>query len=171
MTKKRIALFGGTFDPIHLGHTTIVRAAAEYINARKVIFIPAKQTALKTNSPVAGDDDRLKMIQLAVADDNHFEVSDYELNKPAPAYTLDTVLHFKQRLGSEVHIYWLVGADSVKDLSRWYKIEQLIDECFLCIMYRAGYNEPDFSHYSDLWGDMLGAEVMEYIKRHKLYGG
>ena len=81
MAKRKIALFGGTFDPIHLGHTAVAADAARQIDAEKVIFLPAKRSPLKGSSPKASESDRLKMITLATADDERFEVSDCELKK------------------------------------------------------------------------------------------
>ena len=152
MTDKRIILFGGTFDPVHLGHTTVASAAADYITADKIIFIPAKRSPLKGTLPRASDIDRLNMLSLAIKNRKYFEVSDYELNKPAPSYTLDTVKHFKSIYGNDFSFYWLVGADSINDLIYWYGITELIDICNLSMMYRAEYNKPDFSIYEHTWG-------------------
>ncbi len=152
MKKRRIALFGGTFDPIHLGHTTVAAHAIKHIEAEKLIFIPAKRSPLKGFSPKASDDDRLNMINLAIAGEESFIVSDYELNKPAPSYTLDTVKRFQADYGGETEIYWLVGADGIEDLVYWHKINELIDACNLAAMYRAGCKPPDFKCFEDIWG-------------------
>ena len=152
MEKRKIALFGGTFDPIHLGHTHVVAEAARHIGAEKVIFIPAKCSPLKGFAPSASDDDRFAMIALAIAGNRSFELSDYELKRPQPSYTLQTVRQFQADYGQQTEIYWLVGADSVDDLPHWYKIVELIDECNLATMYRAGFEPPDFSKFKALWG-------------------
>jgi nicotinate-nucleotide adenylyltransferase len=152
MAKRKIALFGGTFDPIHLGHTAVATAAAEHIGAEKVIFIPAKRSPLKDFSPRAGDDDRLAMIALALADNGKLQLNDYELKKPEPSYTLETVRHFQADYGDKALVYWLIGADSIYELSRWYGITELIDECNLCTMLRAGCPPPDFAQFKDIWG-------------------
>lgn len=152
MNKKRIILFGGSFDPVHLGHTTVASAAVEYIKAAGLIFIPAKRSPLKGSLPKASDADRLKMLSLAIAGNKNFEVSDHELKKPAPSYTLDTVRHFQSLLGNEAVLYWLVGADSIDDLNYWHGITELIDECNLAMMYRAGFEKPDFSRFESVWG-------------------
>ena len=152
MTKRKIALFGGTFDPIHLGHTTVASDAAEHIRAETVVFIPAKRSPLKGFLPKASDEDRLKMIALAVADEKRFKVSDYELRKPAPSYTLETVRQFQTEYGDETSIHWLVGADGVDDLIYWHKIVELIDACNLTTMYRAGCKPPNFAKFEDIWG-------------------
>jgi nicotinate-nucleotide adenylyltransferase len=153
MSEKRIALFGGTFDPIHLGHTTVAAAAGEGIGADKVIFVPAKRSPLKAFFPEAGDEDRFAMIKLATDGNAMFGASDYELKKAGPSYTLETVRHFRQQLGDNVSIYWLIGADTLADLPHWYGVTELIDECNLAVMHRAGFAAPDFSKFVSLWGD------------------
>jgi nicotinate-nucleotide adenylyltransferase len=152
MAKRKIALFGGTFDPIHLGHTTVASAAGGHIGAEKVIFVPAKRSPLKGSRPAASNDDRLKMIELAIADNKDLEVSDYELKGPEPSYTLETVRHFQAEYGSETAIYWLIGADGVDDLPHWYGILELIDECNISTMYRAGCTAPNFTEFKAVWG-------------------
>jgi nicotinate-nucleotide adenylyltransferase len=152
MVKKKIALFGGTFDPIHLGHTAVASAAAKYIGAEKIVFIPAKRSPLKNSFPEASDDDRLAMITLAIADNEMFQLNDYELRKPQPSYTLETIRYFQTDYGSKALLYWLVGADSLDELSHWYGIIELIDECNLCVMFRAGCKSPDFAKFKNVWG-------------------
>lgn len=152
MSKRKIALFGGTFDPVHLGHTAVADDAAEQIDAEKIIFIPAKHSPLKRFFPEASDNDRLNMITLAIAGNKNFQLSDYELKKPGPSYTLETVRHFQTNYGSDTSIYWLAGADSVDDLPRWYRIVELFDACNLTIMYRAGCRPPDFARFTAIWG-------------------
>lgn len=152
MIKRTIALFGGTFDPIHLGHTIVAADAGKHIRAEKIIFIPAKRSPLKGFLPKASDDDRFKMIALAIAGEESFEVSDFELRKPAPSYTLETVRKFQKDYGSETLIHWLVGADGVDDLAYWHKIIELIDACNLTTMYRAGCEPPNFTKFEDIWG-------------------
>jgi nicotinate-nucleotide adenylyltransferase len=152
MARRKIALFGGTFDPIHLGHTTVAADAVERIGAEKIIFIPAKLSPLKGFLPKANDNHRLEMIRLAIDGVENFQVSDYELKKPAPSFTLATVQKFQSDYGSETSIHWLIGADSVDDLSYWYKITELIDACNLTTMYRAGCGPPDFTKFEGIWG-------------------
>jgi nicotinate-nucleotide adenylyltransferase len=163
MTTRRIALFGGTFDPIHLGHTTVAQAAARPIDAEKIIFVPAKISPLKGFFPFARDEDRLRMIELAVAGNNLFAVSDSELKRPAPSYTLDTVRHFKDEYGPATAIHWLLGADGVGDLVHWYRIPDLIDECHLTTMRRPGYPRPDFDRFEPLWGPQRVAKLKQDV--------
>ena len=152
MAKRKIVLFGGTFDPVHLGHTTVAAVAAEHIGAEKNIFIPAKRSVLKDTPPVASDDDRLEMMALALAEKSNFEFSDYELKKAGPDYTLETISRFQAEYGSAALIYWLAGADCVDELPRWHRIIELIDEYTLSVMFRAGCKKPDFTRFTAIWG-------------------
>jgi nicotinate-nucleotide adenylyltransferase len=152
MAERKIVLFGGTFDPIHLGHTAVAAAAGEHIGAEKVVFVPAKRSPLKAFFPEAGDEDRLAMIALAISGNGSFDLSDYELRKPGPSYTLETVRHFQRQFGGNTLIYWLAGADSLEDLPYWYGVTELIDECNLAVMHRAGFKPPDFSQFQAAWG-------------------
>ena len=152
MTKRRIVLFGGTFDPIHLGHTTVAGDAAKHIGAEKLVFIVAKRSPLKGFLPKASDDERLEMITLATAGEKNFEVSDFELQKPAPSYTLETVQKFQKEYEGRASIYWLLGADGVDDLVHWHMIIELIDACNLTTMQRAGSEPPDFTKFEAIWG-------------------
>ncbi|MBN2183359.1 MAG: nicotinate (nicotinamide) nucleotide adenylyltransferase [Sedimentisphaerales bacterium] len=163
VTSKRTALFGGTFDPVHVGHTVVAAAAAEHIGAEKVIFIPAKRSPLKDNLPRASDVDRFNMISLAIEDDEKFGVSDCELKRQSPSFTLDSVRRFQAELGGKASIFWLIGADGISELSRWYKIEELIDECSLSVMYRAGFEKPDFEKFLPLWGRRRVEKLRENI--------
>jgi len=163
MTERRIALFGGTFDPIHFGHTGVAEAAAAQIDAEKLIFIPAKCSPLKGFFPRASDEDRLAMITLAIADHDNFAVSDCEVKRPAPSYTLDTVRRFKHEYGPKTSIHWLLGADSIEDLVHWYKVRELIDECSVTTMQRAGYARPDFDRFEPLWGPERLAKLKRNI--------
>ncbi len=122
------------------------------MQANKVVFIPAKRSPLKGFLPGASDEDRYTMISLAIEEREEFAISDYELKRPAPSYTLDTVRHFRKLYGPDTTLHWLIGADAVGDLQHWYKIEELIDECLITTMYRAGCEKPDYSRYEQLWG-------------------
>ncbi len=168
MAKTRIVLFGGTFDPIHLGHTAVAAYAAKHIGADKVVFIPAKRSPLKNSFPEAGDNDRLAMITLVIADEKKFGLSDYELKKSEPSYTLQTVRKFQNEYGRDTLIYWLLGADSIDELPCWYGITELIDECNLSVMFRAGCRPPDFGRFTAAWGTARIEKLRQNIVRTPL---
>jgi len=162
--KHRIVLFGGTFDPVHVGHTTAAEFAADRLGADKVVFIPAKRSPHKRIDPAASGDDRLAMLRLATAGCRRFEVSDCELHRKEPSYTLDTVLYFRKRFGGEARLCWLIGADMLRDLPKWRRVRDLLDECALCVMHRGGYPPPEFDGLESLGPDRLArlrADVLE----------
>ena len=167
MAGRKIVLFGGTFDPIHLGHVEVAAFACNAVGAKKVVFVPAKRSPLKKVSPVASDADRMEMIRLAIAGRESFEVSDFELNGAEPSYTIDTVRHFKEEFG-DVEIFWLAGTDNMEELSQWYKIGELIDECNLSLMYRAGCERLDFEKFVDIWGAERVGKLSQNVCRHFL---
>ncbi len=162
METKKIILFGGTFDPIHIGHTTVAQDAIEKIKGEQLVFIPAKISPLKQHHPLADQVHRFKMIELAISQKPKFSVSDYELTKNSPCYTLQTVRYFKSQY-PDSDIYWLLGADSLNDMAQWYQPDTLIDECFVCFMLRAGYPKPDFEPFIDIWGPGRVNKLREHM--------
>ncbi|MCP4711198.1 MAG: nicotinate (nicotinamide) nucleotide adenylyltransferase, partial [Planctomycetes bacterium] len=123
-------------------HLIIARSAAEQLNTLKVILIPSSQPPHKTNKTISAAQDRLEMTRLAVQDDALFEVSDCELKRPGPSYTLETVRFFRQQY-PQTQLYWLIGADSISELVSWYHIKQLADECLIVTAARPGFNPQD----------------------------
>ncbi len=150
--KQRVALFGGTFDPIHQGHTAVVTSVCLRLEADTLVFIPAKRSPLKTSLPKASDANRVAMIRLAIEDHPTWEVSDCEIHRPAPSYTLDTILHFRALYGDQAVLYWLIGADAIQELPNWYRIAEVLEQCTIVSMVRAGWPRPDFSSFSAIWG-------------------
>ncbi|OQA01203.1 MAG: Nicotinate-nucleotide adenylyltransferase [Planctomycetes bacterium ADurb.Bin412] len=138
MNEKGILLFGGTFDPIHNGHLIISRSAAEQLGVQKIILIPSAVPPHKQNKIFTEAEIRLEMVHRAVEGDALFEVSDCELHRQGPSYTLDTVRYFHTKYGPELPLYWLIGADSIPELPGWYHIQQLVEECTLVTAGRPG---------------------------------
>ena len=120
-----IALYGGSFDPIHIGHLITAQNVIENYDVEKVIFIPSHVTPLKNRELEASDEDRLKMTYISTKNNNKFIVSDYEImKKDDVSYTYNTLKYFKEIYPDE-KIYFIVGTDRAKDLKRWYNIEEL----------------------------------------------
>jgi nicotinate-nucleotide adenylyltransferase len=92
-----------------------------------------------------------------------FGFSNYEVKKAGPSYTLETVRYFRQQSGNDVSIYWLIGTDTLDDLPHWYGITELIDECNLAVMHRAGFAPPDFSKFVSLWGEMRVKKMQQNV--------
>ncbi|MBF0714124.1 nicotinate (nicotinamide) nucleotide adenylyltransferase [Gemella sp. GH3] len=121
---EKIVLYGGTFDPIHIGHLITATNALESLQANKVIFIPSNITPLKNNKVIASNKDRYNMIEVSIKSNNNFEVSDYEITNSGTSYTYNTVNYFK-KLYPNSKIYFIIGTDRVIDLQQWYKINDL----------------------------------------------
>lgn len=119
-----IALYGGSFDPIHIGHLITATNAVENYNLDKVIFIPSHITPLKDRNLEASDVDRYEMIQRSIKNNPKFIVSDYEINNDGVSYSYNTVKYFKDTYQDE-KIYFIIGTDRAKDLKKWYNIEEL----------------------------------------------
>lgn len=118
-----IAIFGGSFDPVHLGHLRIAEDIREYYSLQKIIFMPAFLSPLKSYHS-ASEQDRLNMLKIAVKDNPFFEVSTYELEKKGKSYTVDTVLYFKKLLG--YNPAFIVGTDAFLTLKTWKEPEILL---------------------------------------------
>jgi nicotinate-nucleotide adenylyltransferase len=159
---EKIILFGGTFDPVHTAHMVVAEAAAEKIGAKKVILIPARRSPHKDLKPVATDNDRIAMLKLAVAGKSLFQISPVELNRAEPSYTIDTIRHFRQKLGANCQLCWLIGTDMLKDLPRWYRIDELLKECTICVMNRGGFDKPNF----DSLTSKLSTESIEKLRQN-----
>lgn len=156
-------LFGGSFDPVHHGHLIIVRAVAEQIGAGRVWLIPAARPPHKPQRVLAPGEDRLEMCRLAVAGDVLFEVSDCELVRGGPSYTLLTVRHFARTLGVGAELFWLIGSDSLAELGSWYRVRELVNECTLVTARRSGATVPDAAALGAIVGAQAAARIQRYI--------
>lgn len=119
-----IALYGGSFDPIHIGHLITAENALETYNLEKVIFIPSYITPLKGRELEASDKNRFEMTKLSTKDNFKFEVSDYEISNEGVSYSYHTVKYFSE-LYKNKKIYFIIGTDRAKDLKKWYNISEL----------------------------------------------
>lgn len=161
---EKIILFGGTFDPVHTAHIEVAQSAAQIIVASKIFLIPARRSPHKEQKPFAPDNDRIAMLKLAVAGKSLFQISSVELNRTEPSYTIDTIRYFREKYGSDCQLYWLIGADMLKDLPKWYKIDDLMKECTICVMNRGGFDKPDFNGLAG----KLGTENVEKLRKNMI---
>lgn len=111
----KIGVFGGSFDPVHHGHLAIALAALETVPLDRAIFVPARRSPLKDETPVASEADRLAMLELATKDEARFRCSRIELDRPAPSYTVDTL----EALAGEGRLFLVLGTDAARELRRW----------------------------------------------------
>lgn len=145
MSPSGVLLFGGSFNPIHIGHLIVARSAAEQLGITRIILIPSAQPPHKHAHKLAPAGHRLEMAGLAVEEDPLFEVSDVELQRSGPSYTMLTIEAFREELGPDVELHWLIGADSLPELWSWYRVDELVDACRIVIAVRPGYEEPDLT--------------------------
>src|SRR5208283_2307115 len=144
-----IALFGGTFDPIHRGHLVVAHAAAEKFKLKQVWFVPADIPPLKQKMPITSYYHRYAMVSLAVAGEKDFVPSLLEApdldrgGDRQPNYSIETVRRVKKTLGKSDHLYFLIGMDAFKDIAKWYKPEELLGECDFIVAARPGYSLAD----------------------------
>lgn len=164
MDNQSILLFGGSFDPIHNGHLIISRAAAEKLGVDRLILIPAAQPPHKAGTIVASVQDRFGMAELAAADDPLIHVCDCELNRPGPSFTLDTINHLRAVFGPAAKLYWLIGADTIKEFPTWYKVKQLAAACTIVTARRPGYNDDDLTPLQPTFDD----QQIHSIRQHML---
>lgn len=138
----RIAFFGGTFDPVHEGHLDVASKAVEKLNLDRVIFIPCRRSPHKSEAPGASDQERLAMLKLATADLPWVLVDDYELKKPPPSYTWETMEFFKTRFPADARRFLLIGYDQWESLPRWNNIEKLAREVEFIVVGRQKQPQP-----------------------------
>jgi nicotinate-nucleotide adenylyltransferase len=144
-----LALFGGTFDPIHRGHLKVARAAAEKFKLKEVWFIPADVPPHKLKTPITSFFHRYAMVALGTAGDKDFVPSLLEApdanaaGEHRPSYSVDTVRRVKASLGKSDHLYFLIGMDAFKDIAKWHESEALLRECDFIVAARPGYSLAD----------------------------
>lgn len=130
---RGIGIFGGTFDPIHLGHLIIAEQTRDSLELEKIIFIPNGNPPHK-NSVYTDKKFRLEMIKLAIEDNSKFEVSEIETNKPGLCFTIDTIAELKQSLDKEM--FFIMGADSLINFKTWHRYEELLEMCNFAVFPR-----------------------------------
>ncbi len=191
----RVALFGGTFDPIHRGHLAIASAAADRFVLDKVLFAPVGRQPLKVGGTPTGFGDRMGMVRVACGVDGRFVAT--EVDGPRadgePNYTVDTLGRLRAEMPG-VELFVLVGVDSFLDLPRWREPERLMELAEWIVVSRPGFELPasvqservhlldgvceDVSatelrerlRAGDDCEELLPAPVLRYIREHHLYG-
>lgn len=122
--RLRLGIFGGTFDPVHLGHLLLARDALEQCRLDAVLFIPCAQSPLKSQRALAGDAARVAMLKAALKKETRFWLSRCELDRPAPSYSVDTAREIKEAF-PQADLYWLIGRDQYELLDQWREPAEL----------------------------------------------
>lgn len=134
----RIGVFGGTFDPVHVGHLAIALAALESAKLDQVVFVPARRSPLKDREPAASADDRLAMLEAATKSEPRFAVSRVELEREGPSFTVDTLEALKGQ--GELHL--ILGSDALSELARWKSPDRIRELAKILVARRPGAPEP-----------------------------
>ena len=132
------AIFGGTFDPIHIGHIHIAYEALYSLKLDKILFMPAGNPPNKLNKQITDAKIRYDLVNKAIEGEINFEISDYEVNKKENSYTYETIELFS-KLQSNTKWYFLIGADSLIDLDNWKNVDRILNSCQLVVYNRAGF--------------------------------
>lgn len=135
LAKERIGILGGAFDPIHQGHIQMAVSALESCRLDRLYMIPAGDEAYKTS--IVGKEDRWKMVVTACSQDQRLIPSRFEMDQPAPSYTIDTLLALKKK-HPRADLFYIMGADGVLKLHRWHRMEEVLPLCTFLICPRAG---------------------------------
>lgn len=142
----KVALFGGTFDPVHVGHLAVAQAAADKFELNTVYFVPADIPPHKQSRHLTDFQHRFAMLALATADDRRFVPSLLDAPKGSPNYTIDTVRRVKRTLKKSDKLYFLIGMDAFKDIATWYQPEALLAECEFIVVSRPGSSLADIGN-------------------------
>ena len=135
---QTIGIFGGTFDPPHLGHLILAAEARAQLNLERLLWVLTPDPPHKQGQSIAPLEHRLEMVKLAIANDPQFEISEVELTRAGPHYALDTV-HILAGQNPGVNLVYLMGGDSLRDLPHWHRPADFISACHLIgVMRRPG---------------------------------
>lgn len=150
---RRVGFFGGTFDPVHRGHLEPARTAMRALDLDGVVFVPAGSPPHKQGDPLTAFSHRLAMLVLATLDEPGFFVSDLEAERPGPTYTVDSVPLLRVEWPAEQSCF-LLGSDSLAQLTTWHRWEALVDMIDLVVLHR-----------DTIWGAPLTAAVPSWLAR------
>jgi len=140
---KRIGLFGGTFNPIHMGHVQVIREVKKKFGLDKIFLIPSAFPPHKETEGIIDGLDRIEMIRLSFSDDPDFVVSDVELKRSGFSFTIDTVRHFKSILPENTKLYFIVGLDAFLEVDTWKSYKDLFLLIPFIVMSRAATGQRD----------------------------
>lgn len=156
----KLGIFGGTFNPPHIGHMILAETAADALNLDRVYFVPAADPPHKVGMPRASVEHRVQMVTRAIADNPRFELSRVDIDRPGPHYAADMVGIFQQE-NPGAELFFLMGSDSLRDLLEWVRPAELVAACNIVVMSRPVV-PPDM--------DALNAEL-PLLKEHLILIG
>ena len=190
----KICLFGGTFDPPHIGHLLIAQTVCEEESFDKILFIPAYKPPHKNH--ITSVEKRVDMLRLAIDENPNFDISDIELDRKGISYSIDTIQAIKESMNlPHDKCYFLVGTDTLLDFHKWKKPKEILNRCQVIVAVRPGFRPSDLEpwilhkvHFANVprfeissktirtrWVEnktiryMVTLPVWDYINKNKLY--
>jgi len=160
MRRRKLGILGGTFDPIHVGHLSVAQQVGDRLGLDRVVLVPSGRPPHKDCNAVAPARDRLEMARLAVRGLARLSVSDIEVRRAGPSYTIDTVRQLRSDMGEDNDYWFVIGADTVAELPTWHRATELLQEIRFAVAVRPGCR-PDFAPVEE----NLGPEAAMKLRR------
>ena len=135
----RLGIFGGTFDPIHIGHLIVAEEARAYLHLNRVIFVPARVSPFKLQGTAFSPEDRFHMVELAIQDNPYFAASRVDIDRQGPSFTVDTLRAMHRQYGPQAQLFFIMGADSLQGMGAWRAPEEIIRLAQLIAISRPGF--------------------------------
>ena len=143
---KKVGIYSGSFNPIHHGHVMLANYLVEFSDLDELWFVVTPQNPLKKKEDLLDDDERLKMVQLAIGDDPRFFVSDIEMHLPTPSYTINTLRALSEQY-ADCQFVFICGMDSLQNFRNWRDYQRILDNYELLVFPREGYDGGDLIDY------------------------
>lgn len=142
INRRRFGILGGTFDPIHFGHLVVAEEVYAALELDEMVFVPAGVPPHKPNRKITPAEQRLAMVELAIASNPHFRISRVDIDRPGPSYTVDTLRLLREQWGEQTDIYFVIGWDSLEDLLTWHDPAGILAQlAYLVAVQRPGHTE------------------------------
>lgn len=155
---KRVGVFGGTFDPIHLGHLILAESCLESCDLDEVWFLPAARPPHKLGSDITDGDLRRQMLELATAGEPAFQVKTFELDREGTSYTVETLEELTSTHPG-IEFFFLIGADSLIDLPSWREPLRILELANVVAVNRGDQPEPDLERITEQLGDVARRRI------------
>ncbi|QQT27591.1 MULTISPECIES: nicotinate (nicotinamide) nucleotide adenylyltransferase [Sphingobacterium] len=146
---KKVGLFFGSFNPVHVGHLIIANYMANHTALDEVWFVVSPQNPFKKKASLADPYDRLEMVNLAIEDTENLRCSNIEFNLPVPSYTIDTLVHLSEKYPDK-QFHLIMGQDNLESLQKWKNIDIILRDYHIYVYPRPGYNSGDFKDHPSI---------------------